>query len=54
MGDAFSLADRICFVVCNCLRGDGVETAAYPKITAFMRQMKARDSVVAVKDKGML
>ena len=54
LGDAFSLADPYLFVVCNWLEGDGVETAAYPKITAFMQQMKARDSVVAVKDKGML
>jgi len=40
--------------VCNWLEGDGVDTAAYPKITTFMQQMTARASVAAVKDKGML
>lgn len=54
LGEDFSLADPYLFVVCNWLEGDGVDTAAYPKITTFMQQITARASVAAVKDKGML
>jgi len=31
-----------------------VSVADYPKITAFMARMEARDSVKAVRAKGML
>lgn len=53
-GDAFTVADAYLFVVCNWLAGDGVSVADYPKITAFMARMEARDSVKAVRAKGML
>lgn len=53
-GGAFTVADAYLFVVCNWLAGDGVSVADYPKITAFMARMEARDSVKAVRAKGML
>jgi glutathione S-transferase len=53
-GDAFTVADPYLFVVCNWLAGDGVSVSNYPKITAFMERMEARDSVKAVRAKGML
>lgn len=53
-GAAFSLADAYLFVVCNWLDGDGVPVSDFPKITAFMARMDARDSVQTVRAKGML
>ena len=53
-GDGFTVTDAYLFVVCNWLAGDGVSVADYPKITAFMERMEARDSVKAVRAKGML
>lgn len=53
-GDALTVADPYLFVVCNWLAGDGVSVSNYPKITAFMERMEARDSVKAVRAKGML
>lgn len=54
LGDQFSAADPYLFVVCNWLAGDGVPPADYPKIDAFMARMEERDSVKAVRAKGML
>lgn len=54
MGDAFSLADPYMFVVCNWLPGDGVDMDAFPGIIAFMDRMRARASVQAVMDQGMI
>ncbi|MFC6636456.1 glutathione S-transferase [Sulfitobacter sp. JBTF-M27] len=53
-GETLSLADPYLFVVCNWLAGDGVDPADYPKIDAFLSRMEARDSVKAVRTKGML
>ena len=53
-GPDFSLADAYLFVVCNWLAGDGVAVSDFPKITAFMARMETRDSVKAVRSKGML
>ena len=54
VGDAISLADPYLFVVCNWLEGDGVAVSDYPKISAFLERMQARDSVQAVMAKGIL
>ena len=53
-GETLSLADPYLFVVCNWLAGDGVDPADYPKIDAFMSRMEARESVKAVRARGML
>ncbi|NNK16960.1 MAG: glutathione S-transferase family protein [Sulfitobacter sp.] len=53
-GDTLSLADPYLFVVCNWLAGDHVDPANFPKIDAFLSRMEARDSVKAVRSKGML
>lgn len=54
MGDTLSLADPYLFVVCNWLKGDQVDPADYPRISAFMTVMEARASVKAVRAAGML
>ncbi len=53
-GDAFSLADAYLFVVCNWLEGDNVNVAAFPKITAFMNRMEARESVKTARANDLL
>lgn len=53
-GDSLTLADPYLFIVCNWLAGDGVTVSDFPKITAFLARMEARDSVKAVRAKGML
>lgn len=54
VGDAFTIADPYLFVVCNWLAGDGVQVSDFPKITAYLARMEARDSVKAVRAEGML
>lgn len=54
LGDTLSLADCYLYVVCTWLEGDGVKLERFPKITAFMAAMEARDSVKAVRAKNML
>lgn len=53
-GAQFTVADAYLFVVCNWLAGDGVTVTDFPKITAFMTRMEARESVKALRAKGML
>jgi glutathione S-transferase len=48
------IGDHYLFVVCTWLAGDGVTVSDYPKITAFMALMARRDSVKAVRAKGMI
>jgi glutathione S-transferase len=48
LGEAFSLADPYLYVACSWLPGDGVDMAAYPKITAFVEAMRTRASVAQV------
>ena len=48
MGEALSLADPYLFVACGWLQGDGVDMAAFPRITAFVEAMRARASVARV------
>lgn len=50
----FSLADPYLFMVLSWVPGDGVDLAAYPKLSAFVDMMKTRPSVQAVIAKGML
>jgi len=54
LGDTPCIADAYLFVVCNWLRGDGVDLAPFPKLRAFMDTMNARPSVIAVRAQGML
>ena len=54
LGDTFTLADAYLFMVCTWLPGDGVDLAPFPKLRAFIQAMDARDSVKAVRAKGML
>ncbi|MEW9919848.1 glutathione S-transferase family protein [Marimonas sp. MJW-29] len=54
LGDAFSVADPYLFIVCNWLAGDKVTVADYQRIEAFLARMEARESVKAVRAKGML
>jgi len=53
-GADFTIADAYLFVVCNWLAGDGVSVSEFPKITAFMARMDDRDSVRALRTKGMI
>lgn len=53
-GDYLTLADPYLFVVCNWLKGDGVNLSEFPKISAFLSLMESRDSVKAVRAKGIL
>lgn len=48
LGEAVSLADPYLYVACSWLPGDGVDMAAYPKITAFVEAMRTRASVAQV------
>ncbi|MDZ7709699.1 MAG: glutathione S-transferase family protein [Roseovarius sp.] len=48
LGEAFSMADPYLYVACSWLEGDGVDVAAFPKITAFVEAMRARASVQQV------
>lgn len=54
LGQSLCVADPYLFVVCNWLPGDGVAVADFPKISAFLTAMEARDSVKAVRAKGIL
>jgi glutathione S-transferase len=53
-GDAISVADPYLFVVCTWLKGDGVDIAAYPRLAAHFAAMRARPSVQACVDAGMI
>jgi glutathione S-transferase len=54
LGNDISLADPYLFAVCSWLEGDGVPVADFPRIDAFLKRMEARDSVKAVREKGIL
>lgn len=53
-GEALSLADPYLFVVSTWLPGDGVTRADFPRLDAFAERMEQRDSVKAVRAKGIL
>ncbi|MFT7595068.1 MAG: glutathione S-transferase [Paracoccaceae bacterium] len=54
LGETFSLADPYLFTICTWLKGDGVDCAAFDKITGFMAVMETRASVQAVRAAGIL
>ena len=54
LGDCFSLADPYLYVVSTWLTGDGVDTTAYPKLSAFIETMEKRGSVRTVLERGFL
>ncbi len=54
LGGDFSIADPYLYMVCHWMGGDGVAPANYPKIENFLDRMEARDSVKAMRAKGML
>lgn len=54
LGKTFSLADPYLFTICTWLQGDGVDSTAFTKITAFMAAMETRASVRAVRAAGIL
>lgn len=54
LGDRFSLADPYLYVLSTWLRGDGVDTSKFPKLTSFMDRMASRPSVQAMVAQGML
>lgn len=54
LGDVPGIADCYLYLVCTWLPGDGVDLAAFPKITRFIRMMEARPSVQTVRARGML
>lgn len=49
MGDVLTLADPYLFTICTWLKGDGVDIAQFPKLTAFIETMRARPSVQAAQ-----
>ena len=53
-GSSISIGDAYLFVVCNWLKGDGVDVDAFPKIQAFLARMNDRASVQNVRAKGIL
>lgn len=54
LGETLSLADIYLFVVTTWLAGDGVDVAAFPKLSRFMELMETRASVQAVRAKNWL
>ena len=53
-GAALTLADPYLFTVLGWVPGDGVDMAAYPRLTAFMAMYGARASVAAVRARGLI
>ena len=54
MGNTISLADPYLFMVCSWMEGDGVPPSDFPAIENFLAKMEIRNSVKAVRAKGML
>ena len=42
LGEAYSACDPYLFTICNWLEGDGVDIAAFPKVSAHYQAMAAR------------
>ena len=53
LGKRFSLADAYLFVALNWARGDGVDLAAFPKLSTYFAMMADRRSVKTARTKGM-
>ncbi len=54
MGDAVTLADPYLFAICRWLKGDGVNIADFPKLSAFFDMMSMRPSVTSAEAEGLL
>lgn len=54
LGETLSLADPYLFVISHWLPGDGVDLAAFPKLSAFAATFGARASVARVRELGIL
>lgn len=54
LGDMVSLADPYLYAVAQWLPGDGVDLAAYPKLSAFNERFGARSSVAQTRDLRIL
>lgn len=54
LGERLSLADPCLYVACGWLEGDGVKTADFPKITAFLEAMNGRASIARAIADGMI
>ncbi|QJF49983.1 glutathione S-transferase family protein [Roseobacter ponti] len=54
LGDRFSLADAYAFVVCSWLEGDGVDLGPFPTLRVWLDRVRARPSVAAVSEKGLI
>ena len=54
LGDTVSLADPYLYAVAQWLPGDGVDLAAYPKLSAFNERFGARPSVAQTRDLRIL
>ena len=54
LGNELSIADPYLFAICMWLEGDGVDLAAFPAVTRFMKTVETRASVKTIRDKGML
>ena len=52
--DGLTIADFYLYVVLCWLEGDGVDIKTYPQFADFAQNMRARPSVQAVYDKGVL
>jgi glutathione S-transferase len=48
MGEAYTICDPYLFVVSTWARGDGVDLAEFPKVSAHREHMKRREAVQAV------
>jgi len=53
MGTQMSVADPWLFTICTWLKSDGVDIAAYPRLSAHFDMMTARASVAKAHDMGL-
>ncbi|MDW4500101.1 glutathione S-transferase family protein [Sulfitobacter sp. D35] len=53
-GETPCVADFYAFMICSWMEGDGVAIDDFPGITAFLERMRARPSVRAAYDAGLL
>ena len=54
LGDDVTLADPYLYAIASWFAGDGVDVAAFPKVTAFLAAMEKRPSVQAARAAGWI
>ncbi len=54
LGSAMTCADPYLYMVLSWAPGDGVDIAAFPKLSAFAAMMQARDSLKTLTKRGFL